>query len=78
MLATFQVIVCGVPPVQEVAVLGCVTAKGPAVDTTLIWRPAFAEPPPEALLSRAVKRKFIVRVVEGSTWPVKQVELPQA
>src|ERR1043166_894799 len=34
-LATFHVTVCDDPPDHETAVLGCVTAKGPAVETTL-------------------------------------------
>src|SRR5262245_34307779 len=76
-LATFQVTDCDDPPCQLTAVFGCVTAKGPAVETTLTCIAALAVPPPAARLSRAVKRKFMVRVVEGSVSPEKQVLEPQ-
>ena len=75
--ATLQVTSCAELPGQEIGVLGAVTAKGPAVETTLTCIGALAVPPPAARLSRAVKRKFIVRLVEGSTSPVRQVLLPQ-
>ena len=69
--ATFQVTSWFELPGQETGVLGAVTAKGPAVETTPTCIAALAVPPPAARLSRAVKRKFIVRVVEGITSPVR-------
>ena len=76
-LLTLQVTTCDEPPDHDTAVFGWVTAKGPAEETTLACIGALAVPPPAARLSRAVKRKFIVRVVEGKSSPVKQVLLPQ-
>src|SRR5215213_10066940 len=68
-LATFQVTACCVPAVQLTAVPGAVTVNGPAAAETFTVRKAKLTPPPPALLSRAVSRNVIVRVVVGSDSP---------
>ena len=60
--ATFQVTASLVPPVQATAVFGAVTTNGPAAACTVTVVAARSTPPPPARLSRAVRRKVIVRL----------------
>src|SRR6185436_11355884 len=69
--ATLQVTACTVLPASVVAVLGNVTAKGPAAAVTVTCETAVATAPPPAWLSRAVTRNAIARLVDGSTSPVR-------
>ena len=68
-LATSQVTLCWLPPAHVTAVLGAVTANGPASLLTfkVVW--SLLTPPPPAWLSRTVKRKVRVRVVVGRYSP---------
>lgn len=72
-LATFQLTVCCVPVLQVTFVLGEVTVKGPAVETTLTSAVSLLVRPPPARLSRTVTRKLRVRVVVGSDSPSDEV-----
>ena len=65
--ATFQVMVCA--PDNVTAVAGEVTTNGPALVVTVICVSAAAVAPPVCRLSRAVTRKFIVRLVVGNLSP---------
>ena len=67
--ATFQVTVCVEAAGQETADAGAVIAKGPAVETEATVVVSEFTPPPPPRLSRAVSRKFIVRVVVGRVSP---------
>jgi len=67
--ATFQVTVCVEPPAQSTADAGKVIAKGPAVETEVTVVVSEFTPPPPPRLSRAVRRKFIVRDVVGIVSP---------
>lgn len=69
--ATSQVTACALPAAQLTAVLGAVTRNGPAAAATVTAVLASLVPPPPARLSRAVTRKFSVRLVLGSTSAVR-------
>src|SRR5688572_2733687 len=69
-LATFQVIVWFVPVAHDAPAAGLVTTKGPASLRTFTCVAAEFTPPPPLRLSRAVTRKFIVRVVVGRDSPM--------
>src|SRR5215467_9222083 len=65
--ATFQLTVpC---PDQETPLVGAVTRNGPAEATTVTWESPLSTPPAPARLSRAVTRKFMVRLVDGNRSP---------
>ena len=66
-LFTLQVMVCEEPGAQVTAVLGAVTAKGPAVAEMITCISSLVLLPPPLWLSRAVNRKLSVRATEGST-----------
>jgi len=67
--ATFQVTVCVELAGQVTADAGAVIAKGPAVETEATVVVSEFTPPPPLRLSRAVRRKFIVRLVVGIVSP---------
>src|SRR6185436_688171 len=66
--ATSHVTVC--TPAKTPPLLCDVTRNGPAAVVTLTCISDVFTPPPPARLSRAVTRKFIVRVVVGITSPI--------
>src|ERR1017187_6723734 len=65
--ATFQVMVCA--PDHVTALTGEVTTNGPALDVTVTCVSEAATAPPVDALSRAVTRKFSVRLVVGNLSP---------
>jgi hypothetical protein len=67
--ATFQVTVCVELAGQLTADAGAVIVKGPAVAREVTVVVSEFTPPPPPRLSRAVRRKFIVRLVVGIVSP---------
>ena len=69
--ATFQVTVKLLFPGMEIAVLGAVTVKGPGVPLTITFDDVVLMPPPLARLSRAITWNTMVRLMAGSSSPVR-------
>src|ERR1041385_3088226 len=74
--ATFQV--TDWKPESVAVVLGAVTANGPELKFTPTCMSAVAKAPPPGRLSRAVTRKFMVRLVAGSFSPAETVLLSRS
>ena len=70
-LATFQVTLRLVSAGTVTAVLGAVTANGPAAPAMVTVDVAVLMPPPLARLSRATTWNVIVRVIAGRSSPVR-------